>query len=279
MAGTFDVTTDVWRDLVKYLYHEHTWPEIREAAQRKPVCVIPCGTTEQHGPHLPLSVDFVTAGMISELAVKKAAPNALLLPTVSYGFNEHHMDFPGTIAIPGQDFINYTANIGMSLARHGFDKILYVNGHGSNRPFLEIAAREVCNRTDAFAALVSWWSLIPRKLLDEVLTSEVPGGVSHACELETSALLYLRPDLVDMSKAVKDQGFQPGKYMWRDLRVTAPLVFNEQWSRFSETGIQGDPTLATAEKGKIFVDAAVEHMANLLLELKEREFRSRVDHH
>ena len=264
---------------MKYLYHEHSWPEIREAAQRKPVCVIPCGTTEQHGPHLPLSVDFVTAGMISELAVKKAAPNALLLPTVSYGFNEHHMDFPGTIAIPGQDFINYTANIGLSLARHGFDKILYVNGHGSNRPFLEIAAREVCNQSDAFAALVSWWSLIPRNLLDEVLTSEVPGGVSHACELETSALLYLRPDLVDMSKAVKDQGFVPGNYMWRDLRKTAPLVFNEQWSRFSETGIQGDPTLATAEKGKIFVDAAVEHMANLINEIKEREFRPRVDHH
>ncbi len=264
---------------MKYLYHEHTWPEVREAATRKPVCVIPCGTTEQHGPHLPLAVDFITAGLISELAVKRVAPDALLLPTVCYGFNEHHMDFPGTIAIPGQDFINYTAHIGLSLVRHGFDKILYVNGHGSNRPFLEIAAREVCNRTDAFAALVSWWSLIPRKLLDETLTSEKPGGVSHACELETSVLLHLRPDLVDTSKAEKDLGFQPTKYMWRDIRTSSPVVFNEQWSRFSRTGIQGDPTLATPEKGRVIVGAVVDSLAELLLELKEREYRPRVDHH
>ena len=263
----------------KYLYHEHTWEEIRDVATRKPVCVIPCGTVEQHGPHLPLSTDFITAAMISERAVQQAAPDALLLPTVCYGFNEHHMDFPGTVAIPGQDYINYTTNIGLSLARHGFDKILYVNGHGSNRPFLDVAAREVCNRTDAFAALVSWWSLIPHGLLDETLQSEVPGGVSHACEFETSAVLYLRPDLVSMSRAVKEQGFKPGKYMWRDLRVTSPLVFNEQWSRFSRTGIQGDPTLATPEKGKVLVESAVENLVGLIRELKEREFQPRVDHH
>jgi creatinine amidohydrolase len=265
--------------VAKYLYHEHTWPELREAAKNKPVCVIPCGTVEQHGPHLPLSTDFVTAGMISERAVQRVAPNALLLPTLSYGFNEHHMDFPGTIAIPGQDYINYAANVGLSLARHGFDKVLYVNGHGSNRAFLEIAAREVCNRSDAFAALVSWWSLIPTDLLNATLTSEKPGGVSHACELETSALLYLRPDLVDMSKAVRDVGFRPSKHMWRDLRVASPVVFNEQWSRFSETGIQGDPTLATAEKGRVLVEAVIAGLAEVLAELKEREFRPRVDHH
>jgi creatinine amidohydrolase len=265
--------------MAKYLYHEHSWPELRDVAKSKPVCVIPCGTVEQHGPHLPLSTDFVTAGMISERAVQRATPEALLLPTACYGFNEHHMDYPGTIAIPGQDYINYMATIGLSLARHGFDKILYVNGHGSNRPFLEIAAREVCNRSDAFAALVSWWSLIPNKLLNDVLQSEKPGGVSHACEMETSAVLYLRPDLVDMTKAVKDQGFVPSKYMWRDLRMASPVVFNEQWSRFSETGIQGDPTLATVEKGKILVDTVVDNLTELLQDLKAREFRPRVDHH
>ncbi len=262
-----------------YLYHEHSWPQLREVAKQKPVCVIPCGTTEQHGPHLPLATDFITASMISERAVQRVEPNALLLPTVCYGFNEHHMDFPGTIAIPGTDFINYTANVGLSLARHGFDKILYVNGHGSNRAFLEIAAREVCNKSDAFAGVVSWWSLIPNELLSTVLTSEVPGGVSHACEMETSAMLYLRPDLVDMSKAERELGFRPGKYMWRDLRKASPLVFNEQWSRFSRTGVQGDPTLATIEKGRILVDTVIENLAGLILELKEREISPRVDHH
>ncbi|HUE75968.1 MAG TPA: creatininase family protein [Chloroflexota bacterium] len=265
--------------MAKYLYAEHTWSEIRAAAERQPVCVIPCGTTEQHGPHLPLAVDFVTASMIGDQAVQRVAPDALLLPTVCYGFNEHHMDFPGTIAIAGHDFINYTAAIGQSLARHGFRNILYLNGHGSNRPYLEIAAREVCNTSDAFAAVVSWWSLIPKEILAENLTSEFPGGVSHACELETSALLYLRPDLVDMSLAVREYGLTPSKHLWRDLRSPSPVVFNEQWSRFSRTGIQGDPTLASVEKGRAVVEAAVSELADLLVELREREHRARTDHH
>jgi creatinine amidohydrolase len=189
------------------------------------------------------------------------------------------MDFPGTIAIPGQDFINYTANIGLSLARHGFERIIYVNGHGSNRPFLEIAAREVCNRTEAFACLVSWWSLIPRDILDNVLTSEFPGGLSHGCEMETSALLYLAPALVDMSKAVRELGFPPSKYFWRDHRRAPPVVFNEQWSRWSRSGVQGDPTVATAEKGKQIVEAVVSSMAELLVDLKDRPQKPRVDHH
>ena len=264
---------------MKFRYQDYTWPEIREVAKHKPVCVIPCGTVEQHGPHLPLSTDFVTASEFSERAVRKVAPAALLLPTVHYGFNEHHMDFPGTIAIPGQDFINYTANIGLSLVRHGFDKILYVNGHGSNRPFLEIASREVCNRPDAFAALVSWWSLIPRELLESELTSEFPGGVSHACEMETSVLLHLRPELVDMSKAERELGFPATNYMWRDIRSNSPVVVNEQWSRHSRTGIQGDPTLATPEKGRVIVEGVVNNLSQLLIELKEREYRPRIDQH
>ena len=264
---------------MKFRYQDHTWPEIRELAKHKPVCVIPCGTVEQHGPHLPLSTDFVTASEFSERAVRNVSPDAILLPTVHYGYNEHHMDYPGTVAIPGQDFIHYTANIGLSLVRHGFDKILYVNGHGSNRPFLEIAAREVCNRTDAFSALVSWWSLIPGEILKRELTSEFPGGVSHACEMETSVLLYLRPDLVDMSKAVRDFGFPATKYLWRDVRSSSPVVVNEQWSRHSRTGIQGDPTLATPDKGRVITDAVVDNLSQVLIELKEREYRPRVDHH
>ncbi len=166
---------------MKYRYQDFTWPEIRELAKHNPVCVIPCGTVEQHGAHLPLSTDFVTATEFSERAVRNVSPDAILLPTVHYGFNEHHMDFPGTIAIPGQDFINYTTNIGLSLVRHGFDKVLYVNGHGSNRPFLEVAAREVCNRTDAFSALVSWWSLISQRSLGYPAHLRVSRrAVSHA---------------------------------------------------------------------------------------------------
>ena len=127
----------------KFHYEEFTWPEIRELVCEQPVCIIPVGTIEQHGPHLPLITDAWTATEISRLAVEKVVPKAVLMPTVYYAFNEHHLDFPGTIAIDTHPFINYVAGIGQSLAHHGFCKILIVNGHGSNIPFLDIAARTI----------------------------------------------------------------------------------------------------------------------------------------
>jgi Creatinine amidohydrolase len=98
---------------------------------------------------------------------------------VYYSFNEHHMDFPGTIAVKGQTIINYVTDIGRSLAHHGFRKILLVNGHGSNVPFLDVAARNITNRTEAICAMASWWSLIPKPLLHELRESEYPGGMAH----------------------------------------------------------------------------------------------------
>ena len=121
----------------KYRYEEFTWPEIREAVAQNRVCVLPVGTVEQHGPHLPLVTDVLTATEMSRAAVRQIPEEAVLMPSVYYAFNEHHLDFPGTIAVEGNTFINYITDIGKSLAHHGFRKILLVNGHGSNVPFLD----------------------------------------------------------------------------------------------------------------------------------------------
>ena len=194
--------------LLKYRYEEFTWPEIREAVARKSRGVLPVGTVEQHGPHLPLVTDVLTATEMSRMAVERMPGEAILMPPVYYSFNEHHMDFPGTIAVEGETIVNYVTDIGKSLAHHGFRKILLVNGHGSNVPFLDIAARNITNQTEAICAMVPWWSLIPQELLQELRESEFPGGMAHGCELETSVLLHLRGDLVQFEKAKKDINFQ-----------------------------------------------------------------------
>src|SRR5580700_6721426 len=131
----------------KYLYEEFTWPEIREAADQDRVAVLPVGTIEQHGPHLPLVTDVLTASEMSRRAVRQIPGEAVLLPSVFYAFNEHHLDFPGTIAVRGDTFINYVTDIIKSLAHHGFRKTPRVNGYGSNVPFLAIAARNITNET------------------------------------------------------------------------------------------------------------------------------------
>jgi len=263
----------------KYRYEEFTWPEIRDAAAASRVCVLPVGTVEQHGPHLPLVTDVLTATEMSRLAVEKIPDEAILLPSVYYAFNEHHLDFPGTIAVEGPTFVNYVTDIGRSLAHHGFRKILLVNGHGSNVPFLDVAARNITNRTEAICAMVPWWSLIPKPLLKELRESEYPGGMAHGCELETSVLLHLRGDLVQFEKASKDINFQVSEYFYWDLEAASPVFFQEWFSRYSKTGTVGDPTKATAEKGRRFVEVVVERMVALIREFRAREIRPRVDHH
>ncbi|MGH9657858.1 MAG: creatininase family protein [Bryobacteraceae bacterium] len=263
----------------KFRYEEFTWPEIREAVAENRVAVLPVGTVEQHGPHLPLVTDVLTATEMSRLAVERLPRQAVLMPSVYYSFNEHHLDFPGTIAIEGPTIINYVTDIGRSLAHHGFRKILLVNGHGSNVPFLDVAARNITNRTDAICALVSWWSLIPRDLLERLRESEFPGGMAHGCELETSVLLYLRGDLVQFEKAERDISFQKTEFFYWDLGAPSPVFFQEWFSRYSRTGTVGDPTKATREKGEQFVSAVVGRMVALITEFRAREIQPRVDHH
>lgn len=260
------------------LWEEHSWPQLREASKQDRVVVLPVGTIEQHGPHLPLSTDCITSREISREAVEAIPDEAILMPQVYYSFNLHHMDFPGTIAVDGDHIIPYVTDVLMSIAHHGFKKILLVNGHGSNVPFLDICARNLCNETESVAAMVSWWDL-SEPALTEIRESVYPGGLSHACELETSVILHYRPDLVDMSLAEEDISYNVGKYIFWDLQKGAPVKFQEFFSRNSRTGTKGDPTCATADKGRRIVECVVENMVELIREFRAREIAPRVDHH
>jgi creatinine amidohydrolase len=264
---------------MKYRFEEFSWPEIREAVAQNRVAVLPVGTIEQHGPHLPLVTDVLTAAEMSRRAIERFPERAVLLPPVYYSFNEHHMDFPGTIAVQGETIIRYVTDIGVSLARHGFRKVLLVNGHGSNVPFLDIAARNITNQTEAICAMVSWWSLIPKSVLSELRESEYPGGMAHGCELETSVLLYLRPDLVQFEKAERDMHFTASEFFYWDLERPSPIAFQEWFSRYSKTGTVGDPTKATKDKGEQFVNVVVDRLVSLIGEFQERKIGARVDHH
>ena len=118
----------------EYRYNRLTWPEMNAAIARQPVVILPTGSTEQHGRHLPLDTDaFLTESICNEVG-RRAEGRALILPTISYGLNLHHIDFPGTIHIEPETFIAFCLNITKSVAYHGFQKILLVNGHGSNMP-------------------------------------------------------------------------------------------------------------------------------------------------
>ena len=152
------------------------------------VCLIPVATLEDHGYHLPIDTDVVIAETLAEQAVLSRRANSLLLPTVTHGYTPHHMQFPGSITIDWKTFVDHLLDIGRSLVHHGFNRILFVNGHGSNVPLVEMAARLLMVEHPHSIAAAFWYLSGPEsaKLLAETRDSPVPGGIAHACELETS---------------------------------------------------------------------------------------------
>jgi creatinine amidohydrolase len=265
----------------KFLYADMSWPEVKDAVKEERVPLIPVGSTEQHGPHLPLKTDAFLAYKVCEAAASKIPDEALVMPPISYGYNEHHLDFPATIHIDYETLIKFVIDIGKSLAHHGFKRIIIVNGHGSNTALMEIAARRITLETQAICASLTYISLAPEvfKLLK--------GEAGHACDLETSLMLYLAPENVDMSKAVRDWSFEKSNFIkWgvepggTSFGISGGSVqFMDWWSRMSKTGILGDPTKADKERGKKMFEMYVDKLVEFIKEFRKREIRPRVDYH
>ena len=125
----------------EWRYEKLTWPEVRQAAQEEKAILLPVAAIEQHGPHLPIDTDNMAALAVCERAAEAAPDKLLCAPPIHYGFNEHNMDFPGTISVQAQRFIDYCYDVAVSFAHHRFPIILFVNGHASNDPLLQVSAR------------------------------------------------------------------------------------------------------------------------------------------
>jgi len=262
----------------KYYYHHYTWPEMRDLVKQQPVVVLPVGSVEDHGPHLPLDVDNFLLGSICEEAAQRLDGEMLLLPPIPYGFEEHHMEFPGTIDIAMEHLLHFVLDVTRSVARHGFTRILLADGHGSNMPILDLVARCTVLETEALCGAFIWPSLA-KEVIERLRESEKPGGMAHACELETSLYLYLDPARVQMDKARKEIGMPPSRFIWMDLMSASPVLLMDRWSRFSKSGVVGDPTLATKEKGEKVFAAVVEALVELVREFKTYARGVRQDMH
>lgn len=258
----------------EYRYYRLTWPEMNEAIARQKVVLLPTGSTEQHGPHLPLDTDaFLTESVCLE-AGRRAADRVLVLPTVAYGLNLHHIDFPGTIHIAPETFIAFCLNITKSVAYHGFEKILLVNGHGSNGPLVNLVARKTVLETESLCAAVGYMSLA-MEAFQKVRETPV---IAHADELETSLYLYLAPDRVRTEQMVKDSDVM-GQYLSSDSTSNYPVRFNDYWGRWTTRGVHGDPTAASAEKGKLVFETAVAKLVEVVDEWRAWPIEKRSDQH
>ncbi len=265
-------------------YEKRTWPEINEAVKQERVVVCPVGSTEQHGPHLPLDVDVVCPRGVAEAAARQVPDEVLVMHPFVHGYAAHVMDFPGTTSIHWEHFIKCIVDIGASLAYHGFKRIVFLNGHGSNAPNLDLAARRVNLETDAECTACSWWQLlsVDPEFLPGWRESRFPGGIAHACELETSVYLYLAED--DVRKELIADGRiayhrYESDFFYTDLYAHGPGNVTSWTASYSDTGVLGEPTLATKEKGERAVREASRQLARMISEFRARPKPPRGDHH
>jgi len=209
---------------------ERTWTQLRDAPVPRTV-VVPVGSLEQHGPHLPLDTDTRIAAAVARRATE-GDPGVLLAPPVAYGASGEHEAFPGTVSIGHDALRTLLVELGRSAGRWA-ERLLFVNGHGGNLPTLPDAVAQL-RREGRDAA----WS-----------GCAVPGGDAHAGLTETSILLALDPDVVDLDAA------EPGNTA--SLRELLPVLTRGGVAAASPNGVLGDPRGASAAGGESLVDAMV----------------------
>ena len=240
--------------------------EVQEEIRKGTIVVVPIGSTEQHGPHLPLDTDIQIPYYIATKAAEKT--RSIVAPPINYGYNEKELTFPGVVSVKTESFLRYVFDVCDSLARNGFKKIVLLNGHGWNVYLVNQISHMANERKGFLCAAISYWDLVI-DVAKGVRESEHPGGMAHACEFETSIVLFLDPDHVDMSKAKKEISFKKTKYTWYDLLEWPPVFMPERFEEQTKSGVIGDPTLATREKGERLVSAAIERLADFLVQFRE----------
>ena len=263
--------------MTEWRYEKLTWPEVRQAAQERKSILLPVAAIEQHGPHLPIDTDNVAALAVCERAAQSAPQKLLCAPPINYGFNEHNMDFPGTISVQAQHFIDYCYDVAMSFAHHRFPIVLFVNGHASNDPLLQVAARLATLHSNAACAIVSYWDLA-RDDVAQWRESEYPGGMDHAGEFETSIYLALDPARVQMDKAQADYRIRT-KWHYRDLMGGSPVKYVDYLSKMTADGTGGDPTLGAAWKGERILETVSQAILEVVDDISNLAYGPRIDHH
>ncbi len=263
------------RAAIEYRYEKLTWPEINDAIELNKVCIVPCGAVEQHGPHLPLDVDLVCPVSVARGTGQQMPDKVLVLPVIAYGYTAHVMDFPGTINTHYETFIKQVLDVTKSLAYHGFKKIVLLNGHGSNMPNLDLAARRTNLETDAECVLIAWWSLltVDKQFLPAWRDGEFPGSCSHAGELETSMYLYLAEEDVrkdEIKSGTNKLNHDGNEFMWTDLFAKGPAALTSWTSTFSDRGVLGDSERATKEKGERAYNEAVKQLCRFIDYFQQR---------
>jgi creatinine amidohydrolase len=243
-------------------FHEMTAPRLAQVPRDALVVLAPIAACEQHSRHLPTFTDTILVTAVAEGAESQLPDTVLLLPTLWLGASAHHLRFGGTLSAEVDTHITMVCDLLTPLLEDGYQRILALNGHGGNIDTMHVALRKLQPRyPNRLVAAASYWELAEPELA--ALAEGQRKTMGHACEFETSMVMALRPDLVVRDQAKND----PPK----DEQILRGLFTAEDMKQKTDHGAVGFPELASAEKGKKFLDAAIGRTVEVVLAMISRD--------
>lgn len=254
----------------KYLLEEMTWEEAKTKFKETDLAILPVGSLEQHGPHLPLSTDAFDAYWLAKEVTKKVTPpKPVVLPPINYGISYHHMAFPGTVSLAPETLIATVYDIGCSLVVYGIKKLLIINGHGGNTGALKCASQKL-NHEKKLLVFIDSGESASKEIKQLVKT---PGDV-HSGEYETSTSLANREKLVKKNKLKKEKPILPvGKQEfpspYLDFGSNNYVPWTFETHKLTKSGILGDATKASKQKGKKLWNVHIKHLVEFVEQLKK----------
>ncbi|MFP8955129.1 creatininase family protein [Natrialbaceae archaeon A-CW3] len=234
---------------------EATWVEVAE--YDTDLAVIPVGSTEQHGPHAPLGTDVLAAEAVADAALERVERDVVRTPAIPVGIAEEHRHFPGTMWVSPDTFRAYVRDVVASLAHHGFDRVVLVNGHGGNVDALREVTATITRHDDAYAVPFTWFEAV----------GDHASEMGHGGPLETALLRHCHPDLIreDRLEEARDGGAE----RWGEWVSHVNLAVDS--AEFTENGVVGDPTAGDADRGAELLELAATSLERLLEAVATRE--------
>ena len=253
---------------MSYRLQENSWSELAEKCKACDVAIIPVGSVEQHGYHLPLGTDSYVAKFLGEEAAEKTG--AIVTPPLWFGWCPHHMALPGTVTIRAEVLIEYLYDVMESLSIHGYRKFVIINGHRIvNIPWMQIAAQRAQEKLKVKVKIFD-----PAYMSKDLTDSLGFGPVGHSEEIETSHMMHLLPELVHREKAVDNPvADQPlysvdPAYPHDTLCYVPATVEHTRHNGKVAGGTTGEPSKSDAAKGKIYHDHLMAHLIRVIEGLK-----------
>jgi len=245
-----------------------TWKEVAEVKDKVKVAIIPVGSTEQHGPHLPLKHDSASVLYVAEKAAEMLYPKVIVTPIIPFGISYHHMHFPGTLSVRPETLTNLLIDICESLVTHGIKRILILNGHGGNFETLSTAVITASRQLRSDVYFANYWDFFPEKSYPLVADGAIPG---HSASFETSMALRMYPEMV-RTNLLADSDHADAKLSNTEKILVEKSHMFRLILEISPSGVpRGNPTLATAKSGEEILNVIIGELVSFLKALIETE--------